>query len=39
MTTLECKDRVAGHNPVAVLYGQNFSYKRLQKVPLVVPEE
>jgi uncharacterized metal-binding protein len=39
VTTLVCKDRVTGHNPVAVLYGQNFYYKRLQKVPLIVPEE
>ncbi|MSM39644.1 MAG: DUF1847 domain-containing protein [Geobacter sp.] len=31
VTTLVCKDRVTGHNPVAVLYGQNFYYKRLQK--------
>ena len=31
VTTLICKDRVMGHNPVAVLYGQNFYYKRLQK--------
>ena len=38
VTTLVCKDRVTGHNPVAVLYGQNFYYKRLQKVPLVIPE-
>ena len=38
VTTLVCKDRVTGHNPVAVLYGQQFYYKRLQKVPLVVPE-
>lgn len=30
-TTLVVKDRVTGHNPVAVLYGQNFYYKRLQK--------
>jgi len=39
VTTLVCKDRVTGHNPVAVLYGQHFYYKRLQKVPLVIPEE
>jgi len=39
VTTLVCKDRVTGHNPVAVLYGQNFYYKRLQKVPLVIPDE
>ena len=31
VTTLICKDRVTGHNPIAVLYGQNFYYKRLQK--------
>ena len=37
VTTLVVKDRVAGHNPVAVLYGQNFYYKRLQKQP-VLPE-
>lgn len=30
VTTLVVKDRVTGHNPVAVLYGQNFYYKRLQ---------
>ncbi|BCR06255.1 hypothetical protein DESUT3_33240 [Desulfuromonas versatilis] len=30
-TTLVVKDRVTGHNPAAVLYGQNFYYKRLQK--------
>lgn len=34
VTTLVVKDRVTGHNPVAVLYGQNFYYKRLQKSPL-----
>jgi len=39
VTTLICKDRVLGHNPVAVLYGQNFYYKRLQKVPLELPKE
>lgn len=39
VTTLVCKDRVTGHNPVAVLYGQHFYYKRLQKVPLVIPDE
>ena len=39
VTTLVCKDRVTGHNPAAVLYGQNFYYKRLQKQPVVVPEE
>lgn len=31
VTTMVVKDRVTGHNPVAVLYGQNFYYKRLQK--------
>jgi uncharacterized metal-binding protein len=35
VTTLVVKDRVTGHNPVAVLYGQNFYYKRLQKQPVV----
>jgi uncharacterized metal-binding protein len=39
VTTLVCKDRVTGHNPAAVLYGQNFYYKRLQKQPVVVPAE
>jgi uncharacterized metal-binding protein len=38
VTTLVVKDRVTGHNPVAVLYGQNFYYKRLQKQQVVVPE-
>jgi uncharacterized metal-binding protein len=38
VTTLVCKDRVTGHNPAAVLYGQNFYFKRLQKIP-VVPTE
>jgi len=37
VTTLIVKDRVTGHNPIAVLYGQNFYYKRLQK-QLVLPE-
>lgn len=36
VTTLVVKDRVTGHNPIAVLYGQNFYYKRLQKFPLKV---
>jgi uncharacterized metal-binding protein len=35
VTTLVVKDRVTGHNPVAVLYGQNFYYKRLQKQPVI----
>ena len=38
VTTLVVKDRVAGHNPVSVLYGQNFYYKRLQKQP-VMPDQ
>lgn len=36
VTTLVVKDRVTGHNPVSVLYGQNFYYKRLQGSPLIV---
>lgn len=36
VTTLVVKDRVTGHNPVAVLYGQNFYFKRLQKQELKV---
>ena len=36
VSTLVVKDRVTGHNPVAVLYGQNFYYKRLQKQPVIV---
>jgi len=39
VTTLVVKDRVTGHNPVAVLYGQNFYYKRLQKQPVLTDEE
>jgi uncharacterized metal-binding protein len=34
VTTLVVKDRVTGHNPVAVLYGQNYYYKRLQSQPV-----
>lgn len=34
VTTLVVKDRVTGHNPVSVLYGQNFYYKRLQSQPV-----
>jgi len=34
-TTLVVKDRVTGHDPVKVLYGQNFYYKRLQKQPVL----
>jgi len=36
VTTLIVKDRVTGHNPVAVLYGQNFYFKRLQKQKLAI---
>jgi uncharacterized metal-binding protein len=36
VTTLIVKDRVTGHNPIAVLYGQNFYYKRLQKQEMKV---
>lgn len=39
VTTLICKDRVLGHNPAAALYGQNFYYKRLQKMPLELPAD
>ena len=38
VTTIVVKDRVAGHNPVSVLYGQNFYYKRLQKQPVLASE-
>ena len=38
VTTLVVKDRVTGHNPVAVLYGQAFYYRRLAKAKIVVPE-
>ena len=38
VTTLVVKDRVTGHNPVSVLYGQNFYYKRLQSRKLDIPE-
>jgi len=38
-TTLVVKDRVTGHNPVAVLYGQNFYYKRLQKQSVLSDDE
>lgn len=34
VTTLIVKDRVTGHNPAAVLYGQNFYYRRLAKSPI-----
>jgi len=36
VTTLVVKDRVTGHNPVSVLYGQNFYYRRLQVLPVDV---
>jgi uncharacterized metal-binding protein len=36
VTTLVVKDRVTGHNPVSVLYGQNFYYKRLKLQPLKI---
>lgn len=39
VTTLVVKDRVTGHNPVAVLYGQNFYFKRLQKQPVLTENE
>lgn len=39
VSTLVVKDRVTGHNPAAVLYGQGFYYKRLARTPLVIPEE
>lgn len=39
VTTLVVKDRVTGHNPVAVLYGQPFYYRRLVKAKVEVPEE
>lgn len=38
VTTLVVKDRVTGHNPIAVLYGQNFYYKRLQKQRVISEE-
>ena len=39
VTTLVVKDRVTGHNPVSVLYGQNFYYKRLQVRQVDVTEK
>ncbi len=39
VSTLIVKDRVTGHNPAAVLYGQNFYYKRLQKQPVLKTTE
>jgi uncharacterized metal-binding protein len=38
VTTLVVKDRVTGHNPVCVLYGQNFYYRRLQSQKVDVGE-
>jgi uncharacterized metal-binding protein len=38
VTTLVVKDRVTGHNPVSVLYGLNFYYKRLLSQMVEVPE-
>lgn len=35
VSTLVVKDRVTGHNPAAVLYGQNFYYKRLKKQQVI----
>lgn len=39
VSTIVVKDRVTGHNPAAVLYGQNFYFKRLQKQQVIEPEE
>jgi uncharacterized metal-binding protein len=39
VSTLVVKDRVTGHNPVAVLYGQNFYYKRLQSQPVITTDD
>jgi uncharacterized metal-binding protein len=39
VTTLVVKDRVTGHNPVSVLYGQPFYYRRLVKTKVKVPGE
>ena len=35
VSTLIVKDRVTGHHTIAVLYGQNFYYKRLQKQTVI----
>ena len=35
VTTLVVKDRVTGHNPIVVLHGQNYHYKRLQNEPVL----
>jgi uncharacterized metal-binding protein len=37
VTTLVVKDRVTGHNPVAVLYGQPFYYRRLATARVRIP--
>jgi uncharacterized metal-binding protein len=37
VTTLVVKDRVTGHNPVSVLYGLGFYYKRLLSQVVEVP--
>jgi len=39
VSTLVVKDRVTGHNPVSVLYGQNFYYKRLQKTQVIAKDK
>lgn len=39
VTTLVAKDRVTGHNPAAVLYGQNFYYRRLARTRLRIPQD
>ncbi len=39
VTTMVVKDRVTGHNPVMALYGQNFYYKRLQKMKVLPDAE
>lgn len=39
VSTIVVKDRVTGHNPIAVLYGQNFYFKRLQKQQVISPDE
>lgn len=38
VTTLVAKDRVTGHNPVAVLYGQSFYFKRIKTRPIPIGE-
>ncbi|UCG77763.1 MAG: DUF1847 domain-containing protein [Nitrospirota bacterium] len=39
VSTIVVKDRVTGHNPVSVLYGQNFYYKRLQSQQVDVGDQ